>query len=256
MFDVSLSKLRQEERRNTCLSESLSSWRSLSFRKTVFLPDEACLSERQSFFLTKPVFQKDSLSSWRSLSFRKTVFLPDEACLSERQSFFLTKPVSEHQTKTGNCDGGDISPSQGLLQSAISRSPWEGETSLHHPNFPSLSDVPKQVVSSSELTKPAKRNVEHSWSVNHVNGNFLQDLSNLRFSEDELDLLLNQNLPNLLSVCIFFTPEIKSPPYERCSIPSCDTGESSCTNEKQASWFRGLSFVVFFHINLLVCYVV
>ena len=50
----------------------------------------------------------------------------------------------------------DVSPSQGLLQSAIWstsvgtglvlqianwRSPWEGETSLNHPNFPSLSDV-------------------------------------------------------------------------------------------------------------------
>ena len=34
----------------------------------------------------------------------------------------------------------DVSPSQGLLQSDF-RSPWEGETSLHYPYFPSLSDV-------------------------------------------------------------------------------------------------------------------
>ena len=42
------------------------------------------------------------------------------------------------------------------------RSPWEGETSLHHPNFPSLSaSVLKQVFSSSEISeiKPTRSEI-------------------------------------------------------------------------------------------------
>ena len=70
--------------------------------------------------------------------------------------------LAPHCFRTSDKDGKlgwlimrDVSPSQGLLQSVISdwiadwRSPWEGETSLNHPNFPSLSDVLKEVFSSA-----------------------------------------------------------------------------------------------------------
>ena len=59
--------------------------------------------------------------------------------------FFRSKYKVVRSDKDGNMGRlRDVSPSQGLLQSAI-RSPWEGETSLNLPIFPSLSDVLKQV---------------------------------------------------------------------------------------------------------------
>ena len=109
------------------------------------------------------------LSPWHFINISMPLTLIMHAYQTCAQQVWLHRLVILDRTSDKDGKLGwlrDISPSQGLLQYVIWstrtsvptlvlqiadwRSPWEGETSLHHPNFLSLSDVLKQVFSSSE----------------------------------------------------------------------------------------------------------